>query len=64
MLGSRRQPSLASNAALGRATGFAPLVAGPLRLARYLEAMAHLDIAIATGGGGTNAAFLYDQAAP
>lgn len=51
-------------AALGRAVGFAPLVAGPLRLARYLEAMAHLNIAIAMGGGGTNAAFLYDQAAP
>ena len=48
---------------LGRDVGFAPLVTGPLRNARYLEAMAHLNIAIAVGqGGGTNAAFLYDQA--
>jgi hypothetical protein len=42
--------------------GFMPVVVGPLRLARQLEAMAHLNIAIAVGQGrGTNAAFLYDQ---
>jgi hypothetical protein len=42
--------------------GFIPVVAGPLRLARQLEAMAHLNIAIAVGqSGGTNAAFVYDQ---
>jgi len=49
---------------LGRDVGFSPLVTGPLRNARYLEAMAHLNIAIAMcQSGGTNAAFLYDQAA-
>lgn len=43
--------------------GFAPLYTGALLTGRYLEAMAHLNIAIAVGqGGGTNAAFIYDQA--
>ena len=42
--------------------GFAPLDCGPLRVARFLEAMARLNIRIAVGqGGGTNAAFLYHQ---
>lgn len=42
--------------------GFAPLDTGPLLNARYLEAMAHLNIAIAVGQkGGTDAAFIYDQ---
>lgn len=45
--------------------GFAPLDAGDLSRARYLEAMAHLNIRIATSlGGGTNAAFLYHQVKP
>jgi 8-hydroxy-5-deazaflavin:NADPH oxidoreductase len=49
---------------LARDIGFAPVVTGPLQNSRYLEAMAHLNIAIAVGqGGGTNAAFLYDQSA-
>lgn len=40
--------------------GFNPVVVGPLRCARYLEAMAHLNIQIAVGmEGGTNAAFIY-----
>jgi len=42
--------------------GFAPIHTGSLLNSRYLEAMAHLNIAIAVGGGGTNAAFIYDQA--
>lgn len=43
--------------------GLAPVETGPLATARYLEAMAHLNIAIAVGqSGGTNAAFLYHQA--
>lgn len=46
---------------LARSAGFAPVITGPLRNARYLEALAHLNIAIASSGG-TNAAFLYDQA--
>lgn len=42
--------------------GFAPRLVGPLKMARYLEAMAHLNIQIAAGmKGGTNAAFIYDQ---
>jgi len=40
--------------------GFALVDVGPLRMARHLEAMAHLNIEIAVGqGGGTNAAILY-----
>jgi 8-hydroxy-5-deazaflavin:NADPH oxidoreductase len=42
--------------------GFSPVKAGQLKLARHLEAMAHLNIAIALAGGGTGAAFVYDQA--
>jgi hypothetical protein len=46
---------------LATAIGFDARDAGPLRNARYLEAMAHLNIHIAVAlGGGTNAAFLYD----
>ncbi|MFN3945277.1 MAG: NADPH-dependent F420 reductase [Allosphingosinicella sp.] len=41
--------------------GFAALDVGPLRSARHLEAMAHLNIAVALAGGGTDAAFLYHQ---
>lgn len=47
---------------LAEQAGFAPVDAGPLRMARHLEAMAHLNIQIAVGqGGGTHAAFLYHQ---
>jgi 8-hydroxy-5-deazaflavin:NADPH oxidoreductase len=49
-------------ASLASGLGFDPLDVGPLVQARYLEAMAHLNIGIAVGQhGGTNAAFLYDQ---
>lgn len=49
--------------ALARDAGFSPVEAGPLRVARYLEALAHLNIQLAVGcGGGTNAAFVYDRA--
>jgi 8-hydroxy-5-deazaflavin:NADPH oxidoreductase len=51
-------------AALARSAGFAAVKAGPLLASRYLEAMAHLNIGIAVGQkGGTNAAFVYHQAA-
>lgn len=47
---------------LANAIGFAPIVAGPLVTARYIEAIAHLNIQLAVGqGGGTNAAFVYHQ---
>lgn len=49
-------------AEIAKGLGFAPIETGPLRNARYLESMAHLNIAIAVGkAGGTNAAFLYHQ---
>lgn len=49
-------------ARLATSLGFAPVITGSLRNARYLEGMAHLNIAIAVGQqGGTDAAFLYDQ---
>ncbi len=49
-------------ATLAAEIGFAPVEVGPLSMARYLEAMAHLNIQIAVGqGGGTNAAFVYHQ---
>ncbi|GLX86973.1 NADPH-dependent F420 reductase [Thalassotalea loyana] len=48
--------------ALAKNIGFAPLDVGPLSAARYLEAMAHLNIQIAVGQqGGTQAAFIYHQ---
>jgi predicted dinucleotide-binding enzyme len=47
---------------LTQACGFTPLNVGDITSARYLEAMAHLNIRIAVGlQGGTNAAFLYHQ---
>jgi 8-hydroxy-5-deazaflavin:NADPH oxidoreductase len=47
---------------LAKELGFAPLDVGPLRVARQLEAMAHLNIQIAVAqGGGTHAAFVYHQ---
>ena len=47
---------------LARGAGFAPRLVGPLKMARHLEAMAHLNIQLAVGmKGGTNAAFLYQQ---
>ena len=50
----------ATVARLAEQAGFAPQMAGPLRMARYLEAMAHLNIHIAVGlKQGTDAAFLY-----
>lgn len=43
--------------------GFHGLVVGNIQNARHLEAMAHLNIAIALGGGGTDAGFTYFQRA-
>jgi 8-hydroxy-5-deazaflavin:NADPH oxidoreductase len=61
---------VASNFATATATviqlagdaGFAPVDAGPLQNARYLESMAHLNISLAVAGkGGTDAAFIYHR---
>jgi len=41
--------------------GFNGLIVGSIKNARHLEAIAHLNIAIALGGGGTNAGFTYFQ---
>jgi predicted dinucleotide-binding enzyme len=46
---------------LAEDAGFYGFVVGALKNARYLEAMAHLNIAIALGGGGTEAGFTYFQ---
>ncbi len=53
--------AVAHVADLAYSLGFAPQRVGGLAAARYVEAMAHLNIAIAMGGGGTNACFLFDQ---
>ena len=53
------EQAAATVSTLAKDAGFAPLHTGPLKNARYLEAMAHLNIAIALGGGGTNAGFAY-----
>ncbi len=56
------QDARAQIGALAASLGFAPVLVHSLTAARYLEAMAHLNIALAVGqGGGTNAAFLYHQ---
>jgi len=45
-----------------KSIGFAPVTSNKLIVARYLEAIAHLNIELAVGqGGGTNAAFLYHR---
>ena len=47
----------------GETIGFGAVNAGPLKSARYLEAIAHLNIELAIGqGGGTNAAIIYERA--
>ena len=49
-------------AELANSIGLQAVPTGPLKNSRYLEAMAHLNIAIAVGeGGGTGAAFIYDR---
>lgn len=52
----------ATVATIATSAGLAPVVTGTLRNARYLEAIAHLNIQIAVGRGrGTNAGFIYHQ---
>lgn len=41
--------------------GFSGFIVGGIKNARHLEAMAHLNIAIALGGRGTDAGFAYFQ---
>lgn len=52
----------AATATFAGQIGFTPLDCGPLKAARYLEAMAHLNIVLAVAQkGGTDAAFLYHR---
>jgi 8-hydroxy-5-deazaflavin:NADPH oxidoreductase len=47
---------------LARDAGFLPQLCGDLKMSRYLEAMANLNIAIAVKmKGGTDGAFIYDK---
>ena len=46
---------------LANEIGFNGLVVGGIKNARHLEAIAHLNIAIALAGGGTDAGFTYFQ---
>lgn len=56
-------PSRRSVMAFGAEIGFAPINAGPLKSARYLEAIAHLNLEIAFGqAAGTNTAIVYHGA--
>jgi 8-hydroxy-5-deazaflavin:NADPH oxidoreductase len=49
-------------AGLARDIGLAPVTITRLSAARFLEALAHLNIELAVGqGGGTNAAFVYHR---
>lgn len=45
-------------------SGFDGLIVGGIKNARHLEAIAHLNIAIAMNGGGTDAGFTYFQRKP
>jgi 8-hydroxy-5-deazaflavin:NADPH oxidoreductase len=48
--------------ALAEASGFAPIKVGGLAQAKHLEALAHLNIAIAVGqNGGTGARFQFEK---
>jgi 8-hydroxy-5-deazaflavin:NADPH oxidoreductase len=62
-IASDDQQARATISELAGSLGFAPIQTGPLHTARYLEALAHLNIQIAfPEGGGSNAAFVYHQA--
>lgn len=64
-IASDQAEALGAVGSLAAAMGFAPVTINKLSAARQLEAMATLNIELAVGqGGGTNAAFLYDRAAP
>lgn len=55
--------AVATVAELAESAGFAPVTLNSLTTARYLEAMAHLNINLAIAqGGGTDAAFIYHRA--
>lgn len=46
---------------LANEAGFVGCIVGGIKNARHLEAVAHLNISIALGGGGTDAGFIYVQ---
>ncbi|MGN6151330.1 MAG: NADPH-dependent F420 reductase [Lysobacteraceae bacterium] len=53
--------AVATVAVFAESLGFSPQPVGALARAALLEAVAHLNIAIALAGGGTDAAFVYDR---
>ena len=61
-IASDDSPAKNSVIELAEKIGFAPVDAGGLQNARYLEALAHLNIQLAVAQqGGTNAAFIFHQ---
>lgn len=61
-IASDDEPAAREVAAFAESLGFAAQLAGRLSHAVHLEAIAHLNIAIALAGGGTDAAFVYHRA--
>jgi predicted dinucleotide-binding enzyme len=60
-IASDYEDAAAQVAKLASAIGFDPVLTGALQHARYLEAIAHLNIALlARNGLNTSAAFIYD----
>lgn len=60
-IASDSEDAAASIKKLADEIGFNGLVVGGIKNARHLEAIAHLNIAIALAGGGTDAGFTYFQ---
>lgn len=60
-IASDNQEAAATIKQLADEIGFSGLIVGGIKNARHLEAIAHLNIAIALSGGGTDAGFTYFQ---
>ena len=60
-IASDNEDALEITEQLANTIGFAPLLIQGLKNARYLEAIAHLNITIALAGGGTDAGFVYHK---
>ncbi len=59
-IASDKEEAATSVAGMANDMGFMSVITGPMQNARYLEAVAHLNIQLAVGqGGGTDAAFIY-----
>lgn len=60
-IASDDEPAAREVMAFAESLGFAAQLAGRLSHAAYLEAIAHLNIAMALAGGGTDAAFVFHR---